>query len=311
MSTPSLSPNLKLLKTLGDETRLKILYTLKHHELSVSELVKVIEQQQSNISRHLNQLRDIKLVDDRKDGTLCLCRWSDVLKGDVIMRTFVEQILATLGETNKIDDAIQDVLADRRLSSSNFFDRIAGRYKDLAQPGGSIWALLHAVSSLSHWGKVVDLGCGEGDLSLLFAPSAEELIAVDQSQAMLNIIDQRAKEKNISNITTLHGDAEKLEIESSSVDLIILSQTLHHTADPKNSIQELHRVLKPGGNFLILDLPYHGEEWMRDRMGDQWLGFDPKEILSWLEEFNLKTKQHQIITQENTLPIMYFSGNKK
>jgi ArsR family transcriptional regulator len=70
-------------------------------------------------------------------------------------------------------------------------------------------------------------------------------------------------------------------------------------------------VLKKGGQFLIIDLPYHGEEWMRERMGDQWLGFDPKEIIGWLEEFNLDLKHHNIINQDNTIPVMYFSGTKK
>ena len=52
----------------------------------------------------------------------------------------------------------------------------------------------------------------------------------------------------------------------------LLSQTLHHAADPARASREAARVLRPGGRVLMLDLRAHGEAWVRDKLGDRWLG---------------------------------------
>ena len=59
-------------KALGDGTRQRTLLVLNRHELSVSELVEVLRQPQSTVSRHLKILRDAGLIRDRREGSTVL-----------------------------------------------------------------------------------------------------------------------------------------------------------------------------------------------------------------------------------------------
>ena len=58
-----------------------------------------------------------------------------------------------------------------------------------------------------------------------------------------------------------------------SVDVALLSQALHHAEDPARALAEAARILVPGGRVLVLDLREHEEAWVRERLGDRWLGF--------------------------------------
>ena len=64
-----------------------------------------------------------------------------------------------------------------------------------------------------------------------------------------------------------------------AVDVALLSQALHHAADPAVARwPKAPRILRPGGRVLVLDLREHDEAWVRDRLGDRWLGFDDAQL---------------------------------
>jgi ArsR family transcriptional regulator len=64
----------------------------------------------------------------------------------------------------------------------------------------------------------------------------------------------------------------------------LLSQALHHADDPAQVMREAVRILAPGGRVLILDLREHTEAWVRDRLGDRWLGFSPARLKAILAD---------------------------
>jgi SAM-dependent methyltransferase len=67
------------------------------------------------------------------------------------------------------------------------------------------------------------------------------------------------------------------------VDVALFSQALHHAADPARAIAEGARILVPGGRALVLDLRKHDQTWVRERLGDRWLGFSRERLAALLE----------------------------
>jgi ArsR family transcriptional regulator len=82
----------------------------------------------------------------------------------------------------------------------------------------------------------------------------------------------------VSNVIWKRGELEKLPIRDGRVDVALFSQALHHAADPARAIREAVRILAPGGRLLVLDLREHDEAWVRDRLGDRWLGFSDRAL---------------------------------
>jgi ArsR family transcriptional regulator len=78
------------------------------------------------------------------------------------------------------------------------------------------------------------------------------------------------------------GELEKLPIADESVDVALFSQALHHAADPARALAEGVRILSPGGRVLVLDLREHDQAWVRERLGDRWLGFSREQLSALL-----------------------------
>jgi len=306
----ALQPSLKLFKIISDETRLKILMILKRSEFTVGELVQLLEIHQSNASRHLSQLREGALVEDRREGALVYYRWSEALRNSKTITNMLKEAWSVLPEREPLEEMINRTLTSRRRKSQDFFNKVAGRYRMIARPGGGAEALVHALISLLNTGTCVDIGAGEGDLSLLFSQGCEKVIAIDLSQKMLDVLAKRCQESDIQNVEVRQGDLENIPVEDSSADLALLSQVLHHAPAPEKAFPEIARILKPGGTFIVLDLAAHDQEWTREQLGDHWLGFDHTRIETWIEEAGLKLQNHAIIPVEDGLPVIFFSGKK-
>jgi len=82
----------------------------------------------------------------------------------------------------------------------------------------------------------------------------------------------------VKNITWKRGEIERVPIPDAAVDLVLLSQALHHAESPARAVAEARRILRPGGHVLVLDLREHGEAWVREALGDRWLGFSDVEL---------------------------------
>ena len=136
--------------------------------------------------------------------------------------------------------------------------------------------------------RVADLGCGEGYLTVETSRWASRVIAVDRSPEVL----KRARDARVAaagRATSIwkRGELEKLPIRDGTVDVALLSQALHHAADPARALQEAVRILSPGGRVLVLDLREHGETWVRERLGDRWLGFSDDALRRLLADAGL------------------------
>jgi ArsR family transcriptional regulator len=77
---------------------------------------------------------------------------------------------------------------------------------------------------------------------------------------------------------------EHTGLPKASFDLVVISQALHHIPRPQDALLEAARILRPNGQLLILDLANHNEDWIQDKFGDFWLGFEEDNLQEWLHE---------------------------
>ncbi|MCO5069081.1 MAG: metalloregulator ArsR/SmtB family transcription factor [Kiritimatiellae bacterium] len=282
---------LDLFRALADDVRLRLLNAILMAELSVAELVDVLRLPQSTVSRHLKPLREAGLVETRREGTSVYYRRGSALS-DRDLAAMLEKRLSELASATRDAGAVRKVLDVRRRRSREFFEKIAGRYGELTQPGGG-WSALATGLAAGFIGKrVMDLGCGEGALALLLARFAQKVVAVDQSSAMLSHVRARAVELGLSDrVETVESDFERIPLEMDSFDAVFLSQSLHHAARPAHAIGEAARMLRQSGALVLLDLAKHEQDWVRGEWGDQWLGFEEEEVRAWMREAGLKVLQ--------------------
>jgi SAM-dependent methyltransferase len=271
-----------LYRLLGDEARLRLLRVLGRERLNVTELTGVLGLAQSGVSRHLGLLKDAGLVSEERDGGFSYYRLALALDtpGDNALAIMLrQQFEASAGDPAvRADDArLQEVL---RLRKENFDVHAGPDTRDARQlvPGRSWAAWSRALSLLLPPVKVADLGCGEGYLTIEAARWASRVIAVDRSDAVLRRARSLARRRRVSNVIWKKGELEKLPMKDASVDVAMLSQALHHAANPAHAVAEAVRVTVPGGRVLVLDLRTHHEDWVRAKLGDRRLGFQDDEL---------------------------------
>lgn len=281
------SATIEVFKALADDVRLRLLRAVMTAELSVAELVTVLGLPQSTVSRHLKPLRDCDLVETRREGTSIYYRKGAALTASLLDQLLDEE-LARLPTSGEDAMAVRKVLEFRRERSREFFERIAGKYGELTQPGGG-WSALAAGLAAGFAGlDVVDLGAGEGELVLLLARFAGSVTAVDQSRAMLKQVKSRATAAGLGKVVRIcEADLERLPLTDASADAVFLSQSLHHAAQPERAVGEAARILRTGGRLILLDLLKHDQDWVREQWADQWLGFDDQEVRQWMRAAGL------------------------
>lgn len=303
--------SLQLFKALSDECRLRILRVVSMAELSVAELVKILGLPQSTVSRHLKPLRDAGLVETRRNGTSVFYHRGPAL-AEPDLSTLLERHLTGLPGEQEDRTTVRLLLDQRRAHSRDFFDEIAGRYGSLTEPGGG-WSALASALACGFRGKTVaDLGCGEGALALQLAPFVREVIAVDLAPRMLAQVVARAEKAGYAGqIKTVEGELENLPLPDASVDAVFLSQSLHHASDPKQALQEAVRILRSGGELILLDLMAHEQDWVREQYADLWLGFDAQELLGHLEALGIDEARVQHLPGATPeLPVFLMTGTK-
>lgn len=178
----------------------------------------------------------------------------------------------------------------RRLRHENFEEHGADTERRQIVPGRSWAAWARALAHLLPPMVVADLGCGDGYLTIEAARFASHVIAVDRSEAALARAREMARRRStrFASIDWRRGHLERLPIEDAAVDVALLSQALHHAEHPDRALAEARRITRPRGRVLALDLRTHDEQWVRDRLGDRWLGFDEGELKQLFEAAGLE-----------------------
>jgi ArsR family transcriptional regulator len=298
-----MSSTLKSLRALSDPTRIRIIALLEKDELSVNELQEITRMGQSRISTHLGLLQDSELVQSRREGKRTFYKLYPESNDGA--REFIDLAIRGAKELPEHDSDqinLKRILNRRREQAQVFFNQIAGRFDRVYGPGRSWQAFGHLLLRILPPLVVADLGAGEGLLSELLARRCRKVIAVDNSERIVEFGAAKAKKNNLKNLEFRLGDLQNPPIEPHSVDLVILSQALHHAEDPANAIEAAYKLLKPHGQIVILDLLKHNFEKARELYGDRWLGFPESDLHRWLEQAGFKKIEINVVAREEQPP---------
>jgi ArsR family transcriptional regulator len=279
-----------LLRLLGDDARLRILRLLREERLNVGELTAILGIAQSGVSRHLGLLKDAGLAVEQREGgfTYFQAAPPEAANGAAALNGFLRAHFDEFGRTaeGRADDArLEEV---RRVRKENFDAHAGPDTKDRQLVPGRSWAAwARALGQLLPKLRVADLGCGDGYLTIEASRWASRVIAVDRSPAVLARARGLAARRRVRNVIWKRGELEKVPLRDASVDVALLSQALHHAADPAQALSEAVRIVVPGGRVVILDLREHDQAWVRERLGDTWLGFADERLARLMKDAGL------------------------
>jgi glycosyltransferase involved in cell wall biosynthesis/SAM-dependent methyltransferase len=168
---------------------------------------------------------------------------------------------------------LQIVVGDRQTTDSgsavtlrSHFDAMAGGWNEKYGKGGSLEYRLSIFAGtmlerLGREGRVLDFGCGTGDLTLQFARSGLAMTGIDCSPEMVRVARQRVAGVGIR-FDLMEGGRASLPYEAAAFDGVLASSVLEYLDDPLFSLCELRRVTRPGGVLLAtVPNPWHVVRW--------------------------------------------------
>ena len=174
------------------------------------------------------------------------------------------------------------------MNSKDYFDRVAQDWDQMRESFFSDEVREEALSIAAvQKGKIAaDIGAGTGFISEGLIRAGLQVIAVDQSEAILK--EMKRKFAGIETIDYRVGQAQNLPIPDGTVDYAFANMYLHHVESPPEAIAEMVRILKPAGKLVITDLDEHEFDFLREEHHDRWMGFKRADIEKWFQGAGLR-----------------------
>jgi RNA polymerase sigma factor (sigma-70 family) len=172
-----------------------------------------------------------------------------------------------------------------------YFDRIAPTWDQYVASAYEA-ALQERLTRLLPWHKnmtVLDAGTGTGYLTGMIAPLVGNIIGVDCAPAMLIRAGEKMAQAGYQHVSFKEGMAEELPLATGSVDVAMCHMLLHHVVSPRTVLDELRRVVRPGGYVLIIDAHAHKMHWTPEAFGDLHYGTDLKKVRKHLSALRMQT----------------------
>jgi ubiquinone/menaquinone biosynthesis C-methylase UbiE len=129
--------------------------------------------------------------------------------------------------------------------------------------------------------RALEFGAGTGLVTALLAPSLGEVLAVDSSAGMLEVLERKRGELGLGNVRTQQGDLSR-ETPGGTFDLVFSSMTLHHIRDVQGLLARLAAILVPGGRLALADLDREDGSFHGDAQGVAHHGFERAAVERWM-----------------------------
>lgn len=293
---------LALFKALSDDTRLRLLHVLTRFELSVNELVTILDMGQSRVSRHLKIMAGAGLLTARRDGLWVF--YSAVHDGTE--RKFINAVLPFVpleGTIQSDMDMAESIIEERSSKTRQFFNSIAEDWEQLNREIiGQFDLQASILRHMEPCDVAVDFGCGTGAMLVEMRKKAKNVIGVDGSPRMLELA-RRLLNDDSEHVSLRIGDLEHLPLREGEADFAVVSMVLHHLSDPAAALKEIRCVLKKGGVLVLADFDKHDDERMRSAYGDRWLGFEKNFLYTLLSDAGFHIEHDELHKVEKGLHI--------
>jgi ubiquinone/menaquinone biosynthesis C-methylase UbiE len=172
------------------------------------------------------------------------------------------------------------------MSSRGYFDQVAPQWDTMRKGffSDQVREKAYAVAGVQAGKTAADVGAGTGFIAEGLIARGVRVIAVDQSEPMLAEMRERFGE----GIDCRLGSADTLPISDEMVDYAFANMYLHHVERPLRAVEEMARIVKPGGKLVITDMDEHRFDFLRTEQYDRWMGFKRDDVERWFRAAGLK-----------------------
>ena len=191
--------------------------------------------------------------------------------------------------------AAPDGIADLRLAADHRTDRVREFYAEAPFPGYRPHDSLEALrlraersefarlldAAIPAGARVLEIGCGTGQMSLYLASAGRRVIGADMTRASLQLGAAAARRFGVTGVQFVETDLQRPGLRKGAFDVVYTSGVLHHTPDPRRSFETILPLLAPGGIIVLglynafARLPLRLRRVIARLSGYRWIPFDP------------------------------------
>jgi ubiquinone/menaquinone biosynthesis C-methylase UbiE/DNA-binding transcriptional ArsR family regulator len=273
-----------VLKAAGESTRLRLLALLADGDHSVKDLTEILDQSQPRVSRHLKLLADAGLVERHAEGAWAYYRLAPGGQGAELARWLTARVDPADPERRRDRSRQADAREAQQSVAAEYFAKVAKSWnllKTLHVPEAAVEAAVLAELGGRSVELLVDLGTGTGRMLEVLAPAYKHGIGIDSSREMLAVARSRLAASGLSHAQVRLGDISALDASIGPADVIVIHQVLHYFDDPGRMLAQARRLLKPGGEILIVDFAPHELEFLRTEHAHRRLGLSREQMSGW------------------------------
>lgn len=283
----NLQQMIESLRAAAEPTRLRLLAVCAEGELTVSEITHIVNQSQPRVSRHLKLLCNAGLLTRFREGHFVLYRVATKGEGAELVGQLLDR-LAPDDELLAVDRTrMAKIKAERARRAADFLrfnaeDWARLRAADVAD--AEINRLIVELVDTDGIGDLIDIGTGTGRLLKLLGRYAESAVGIDISPEMLTVARSNLHAAGLGKVMVRRADMYGLPYPDSSFDTVTMDHVLYQAERPERAIREAARILRPEGQFLVVDFCNRGRQREEPGVGEE-------DLEAWLAAARLNCKE--------------------
>ncbi|OWT33013.1 SAM-dependent methyltransferase [Methanobrevibacter sp. 87.7] len=145
-------------------------------------------------------------------------------------------------------------------------------------------SLLKKLDILSKEDTVLDIGCGEGTITIPIAKKVKKVKGIDSSENMLKILNEKCDKENVNNVNTVLKPIEEIKYEDiGNYDAVVASRSLNSIIPIKKTLEEINKI---ANKYVFITL-FGPENWKLEREFQEYIGNDPKDFPAYTYLINI------------------------